>query len=168
MAACTHRIESLCRGDIERAHGTAESLGRAGERRLARCNENRRAHSHGNGAHIFDKHRGIGGRKTRNEWIGQIDHGDVRRAHQRERGREARTLRWIKPVYLLLRCRSETKRGKKREDIGRTRPCAKGVLLGVAFSHRVGSGLAFWAARGSMLRDALRNTRREIRGIART
>ena len=168
MAACTHRIESLCRGDIERARGTAESLGRAGTRRLARCNENRRAHSHGNKARIFDKHRGIGGRKTRNEWVGQIDHGDARRARQRERGREARTLRGIKPVYLLLRCRSETKRGEKREDIGRARPRAKGALLGVALSRRIGSELAFWAARDSMLRAALRNTRREIRGIART
>ena len=164
MAACTHRIESLRRGNIERARGTAESLDRAGTRRLARCNENRRSHSRGNGAHIFNKHRGIGGRKTRNEWIGQIDHGDARRAHQRERGREARTLRGIKPVYLLLRCRSETKRGKKREDIGRARPRAKGALLGVALSRRIGRGLAFWAERGSMLRNA----RREIRGIART
>ena len=168
MAACTHRIESLCRGNIKRARGTAESLGRAGARRLARCNENRRAHSHGNGTHIFDKHRGIGGRKTRDEGIGQIDYGDARRARQRERGREARTLRGTKPAYLLLRCSSETKRGKKREDIGRARPRAKGVLLGVALSRRVGSGLAFWAAHGSMLRDALRNARREIRGIART
>ncbi len=139
-----------------------------GARRIARCNENRRAHSHGNGAHIFDKHRGFGGRKTRDEGIGQIDYGDARRARQRKRGREARTLRGIKPVYLLLRCRSKTKRGEKRENIGRTRPCAKGVLLGVALSHRVDSGLAFWAGRGSILRAALRNTRREIRGIART
>ena len=164
MAACTHRIESLCRGDIERARGTAESLGRAGARRLARCNENRRAHSHGNRAHIFDKHRGVGGRKTRDEGIGQIDYGDARRARQRERGREARALRGTKPVYLLLRGRSKTKRGEKRESIGRARPCAKGALLGVALSRRIGSGLAFWAAHGSMLRNA----RREIRGIART
>lgn len=118
--------------------------------------------------HVGNKGPGIGNGKPRDEGIGQVDDGDARGARQGERGRKPGALGRTEPAYLLLRCRSKTKRGEKRENIGRTRPCAKGALLGVALSHRVGSGLAFWAARGSMLRAALRNTRREIRGIART
>ena len=90
-----------------------------------------------------------------------VTNGSVKSiAATRERGREACTLRGIKPVYLLLGCRSKTKRGEKRENIGRARPRAKGALLGVALSRRIDSGLAFWAERGSMLRSALGNARR--------
>ena len=135
---------------------------------IAHGNKGRRALALAACPHVGNKGPGIGDGKPRDEGIGQVDYGDARRARQRKRGREARTLCGIKPVYLLLRCRSKTKRGEKRENIGRTRPCAKGALLGVALSRRIGSGLAFWAARGNMLRAALRDARREIRGIART